>query len=283
MQPLLIELALFLMLTFSILTLKSLKTYTINKTKECKLELILPKIINLFSSIQLKELLNNYYEYNGISFDHKLINYLNSNNQNDLKQLFRCINIDSTSSSNTFGVIMSNFLIMLVINPDVTEKKSNTFYSLFHLACDYENIVKTIKMLDYYYIRMKISVSFGNKLEKMIQSYAYNANFYPSLDKMVKFIYERTSEYSTIDREYGNEGIKFGKYLVIFFTHTVCKERFEELLADKYKSFKCTFKLIFVGVSQEENLVYKVLSEIDGFLINDYDYNFVIFENLNFQ
>lgn len=246
--------------------------------KMLKLENALITIICMLEKMDLNNVLKRNNEKS--SFITKVLKYLETRNRNDIRKLFDNLNIESDFSENYFGVILGNFLLLLLNNPIDSAKPSKRRSSLFIE----ENQLVSIEdnpMLNYF-TKIKLRAKFSHIQIDYVQVYAYNTEFEPDLHKMVETIFYSLRDFAFVDPTYSYDDLKFGEYLIFFFTDNIDKDEFKELLNDKLIAFGYKFKLLFVGVSDLSNSTFKVLDENVGFLVEDdtYTYDFVVFKNL---
>ncbi|RVD91095.1 hypothetical protein TUBRATIS_24650 [Tubulinosema ratisbonensis] len=281
------EIISFSLLFILILMLKFFNSYTIKKLRKTILQLTLPKIIDMLEKIGLSESFLDSGHYKPNTFLRTLRTYLTTKKERELIMMFNSVRCDSQPYViNCFGLVLGTFLKCMRTNPIIIEENYDDVFMSFY-NYNYLNVVlNNHPHIDYYYVWFFGKYAIGTRNPNPVTfTYAFNVEFNPSLQTMIRQIWNECNRYSEIDKTKGNDGVRFSKHVILFFNTEIDVYEFKSFLKMEKKAYGCDFELLFAGANNPFDLEFCILEKKDEFLTKDdyFLYNFIVLKNLNYK
>lgn len=147
--PELINFTTFLTLIFIFIKQKKLDK---EKIKKAYFKLTLPKIINMFEKIDLKNSLLSKDNYVKHTFNYELLTYLETKTKKSLYKLFNMMRLEYNNINNKFGVVLGCFLNAILVNESTLVKEFELCNTHVNPVETMDERVKSNLMLDYYFM-----------------------------------------------------------------------------------------------------------------------------------
>ncbi|KCZ79520.1 hypothetical protein H312_03093 [Anncaliia algerae PRA339] len=256
----------------------------IRKRKDAYLSAGLPLMLEMLKKIEFKNAFHDEDEYRKNSFIKVSFDYLNGNKK-EIEKLYKCVFIDEFFCNNKYGIMLGSLLANLQENRMVFLPSKYPSYAWYYLENFFDETLKNKPILEYYFTLIKTKTLLIRDSRPYICSFAYDVEFGITFEKTVKNIWNRINNTSIVNKEFGNNGVKFGKYLFLIFKNEVYENEINKLLKSELKVYDHEFELLFLGVSDPDELVFDIYDNETGFKMqaNVNVCNFAVFKNLNYS
>ncbi|KCZ79515.1 hypothetical protein H312_03088 [Anncaliia algerae PRA339] len=266
----------------------SIGTYFINKISKSKRKYAyksvgLPSMLKMLEKMEFKKLYNDEDGIRNNTFIKVSLNYINGK-KGEIEKLFKGIFIEEFFCNNKYGIMLGSLLVNLEENRLVFSPSLTSTYAWYYLESTFEDTIKDKPILEYYFTLMKSKTFLMRDSRPYICAFAYDVEFDVNFERMLKNMWNRINNTSIIDKTFENNGVKFGKYLVLIFNNEIYESETNKFIKQEFKAYEHEFELLFLGVSDPDELIFDIYDKETGFTMqpNVTVCNFAIFKNLNY-